>query len=535
MKKTLTATEHANIVKRLRAEIRTRNGSTTYLVFGTAISSALIGMKIADQFNLTWFWRGMIIGFCIVAGYFAVDAAVNNNLVGASDTRAKKEIQDYFHKKAISALICTVLFSMAASYFVGQFSKGKSPYEDFSKNIAMFSKRDSTNKALAAATLSNLSSTEKKEIANIKQGAKAAEKKISNFFEGKPTSESWRKDYQAARKNKNHWMWVCNECPKKYRRWRDAIQDTRNSAALEIRNITKTNTQAKAGLTTTLAYQMQTDTTVQMMSAHTISQAAERERNSIIFTMILVLLTLAAAFGAYSSNNNIKVIQDEYGQLVEESDQIIFDVIEDLFSKLIAQFLSLVFGVLVGIDKALEKIGVDLYEIEGKAIAKFSTNHPTNQFDQADQEENNTPRVVVSAFGQNKPDQPETLGRQDLPIDRPIADQLVNVGRPIGQVTNTPPTSPTNTPEKVIEKQTKLIINNVNVSAIKRACKRSYLRSFFPSNDSQYLKRDINKPPARETLERNRKTHLEKVEELRELGINIRYIGTGKDRGVEFI
>ena len=536
MRKTIT-TEHANRIKRERSEIRTRNGSLMYLLFGTAISSALIGIKIAGQFNLSPIPSGAMIGFCIVFGYFSVDAAVRNNLIGASDGTAKKEMQDYFNKKSITALISTVLFSVAASYFVGQFSKGKNPYEDFEKNILAFSKQDSTNKQLAAATLFDLKKEEVKNISNLKKAAQQAEKNLINNFEGKPISKSWKEDYRRGKTNPRHYIWICKTCPRKYRRWRNAIQAVRSNLNQDLQSVGKTNNEIKKGLSTTLAYQMQADTTIKMLSNNTIQRANERERNSLIFTMILVLLTVAAAFGAYSSNNNIKRLRAEYGQMVEEGDDLIFDVIEDFISKLTAQFLSLIFGVLIAIDKGLEKIGIDLYEIEGKAIAKFSTNHPTNQGDQAEQI---PPRVVINGFGQNKPDQPQTLGGQQLPTDRPIArpiGQSVDQppARPIGQSFDQVATSPTKAPEKIIEKQTKLIINNVNITAIKRACKRSFLRSFFPSNDSQYLKRNINNPPAPGTLQRNKKLHLEKVEELKVLGLNVRYIGEGKDRTLEFI
>lgn len=523
---------------RQKSEIRTRNGSLIFLAFGTTISAAMVGIELANHFQLNWFLRGLEISFIVIFAYISIDSNVRNNLLASSDDNNSKNLKDYFQKKSIGSLIATVLFSICAAYFVGQVTKGESPYKNYNNTVEVFSKRDSTNKALAAATLSDLTANQINDIKAIKKAAQAAEALLIQKFEGKPISKSWREDYRRGKSNPKHYIWICKTCPSKYRRWRNKIQETRSNAINEVANIKRSNTSIKNDLATTLTYSMEKDSSLATIKIFTASLEKERQNKSLLITFILILLTLFAALGAYNSNTNLKKLIEENGQLNEDSEELIFDVMEDFFQNLLRQFLGLIFGVLIAIDKTLEKVGIDLYEINKKSIAKWN-----NETDQRDQIEIKQPRPLISAFGQNKPDQPETLGGQQLPSDQPLNDQLVGIGRtvdqptarPIGQAKTQPTTNATNAPEKVIEKQTKIIVNNVNVTRLQSDCKKYYKRSFFPSMDYNYKQRNINNPPPPETLERNKKTHLEKVEELKELGLNVRYIGEGKDRTVEFI
>ncbi len=548
---TTDAAKIAAATAREKNEIRTRNGSLIFLAFGTAISSAMVGIELANHFQLNLIFKILGIIFLVVFAYISIDSNVRNNLLASSDKTESEGLKRYFQKKSIMALTSTVLFSICSAYFVGQISKGKSPHEKFNTTVEKFSKRDSTNKALAAATLSNLTQEQEKEIKTAKATAKTAEASIIQTFEGRKISESWRKDYHIGKYKTNSYIWTCSNCPKKYKRWRNEILKIRADRDNRAAEISKSNLMIKNNLATTLSYELQSDTSLATMKIYTNTMENERQNKSLLITFILVLLTIFAALGAYSSNNNLKKLREIHGQFILAGDQIIFDVFEDFLMTILRQFLGLIFGVLIIIDKALEKIGIDLYEIKNESIAKFTTNNQilTNY-------SNQSRRVVVNGFGLNNPDQLETLGHQGTPADQQRADQsrpmattslntnnkskfspMVNLSgdqnrQPINQA---PRPAPTNSDQlkTVIEKQTTIVINNTDLQRLKSDCKKYYLRSFFPSNDSQYKTR--KNPPSLKTLADNKKRHLDKLEKLVNLGINVKYKGEGFNRVCYFL
>jgi hypothetical protein len=534
-----TQLSEAVAMQRERDNIRTRNGSLIFLWFGTAISSALIGMELAKHFQLNWLAQNSIIAFCVVFGYFSVDSAVRNNLLASSDDSESEELKKYFKNKSIISLIFTVLFSVGASWFIGQISKSESPYEKFNITVDKFSKRDSTNKSLAATTLSNLTKEQKTDIQDLKKLAKSAELLLAKTFEGKPISKSWGEDYRIGKNKPSAYIWTCQTCPPKYKRWRNAIQKVRTNHGQQIAEIRIGNTELKKDLASRLAYSIDTDTTLAKMSIYTNQLEKERQNKAHLITLILILLTIAAAFGAYGANNNLIKLRAAHGQHVQDGDQLIFDVVEDFFNNLLRQFLGVLFGVLIWIDKGLEKIGIDLYEIKGKSIAGFSSSHPFNQVGQVDQDNQ---RAFVNLANQPPAGQVAIVGSQQLPTDQQIVNQsrpigfviptqpIINQSRPIGQEVNQAPTSA----QEVTKTEIKTVIKNVNISGLRSDCKKYYLRSFFPSNDSQYRTRKKTNPPAAKTLKDNQKRHLEKVAELAENGIKTNYIGVGVDRSVRF-
>lgn len=156
----------------------------------------------------------------------------------------------------------------------------------------------------------------------------------------------------------------------------------------------------------------------------------------------------------------------------------------------------------------------------------------------------NSTRTVIT-------EQPQTLVVQKVqPVPVTTEQPHVHVNDPLPAATRTAtpknrtvvkgfqPIPPTEQPEQstrtvVHQQHTKVIVNNTDLVNLRRKCRLYYLRSFYPSNDAYYQKRKM--PPADDTLQNNHNKHLDHVEMLKELGVQVTYVGEGQDRNVVFV
>lgn len=362
-------TQDINAEKRERSFIKIRNASLLVLALGTALASMSISNAISNEYHFNLFFKIVFQIVFVVLGYISIDSALRNNLLVSSQGE-DKGLKRYFERGALIALLFTVLFSLGASWIVGQFSKGESNYKDYNKQIDVYSKRDSTNKALASQTLIKLNKEEENQISLAKDKARALENAI--VARG---SISWQNDYKNAKNNPSHWLWVCtgkqSGCPKEYRKWRDEILQAREEGKQLIASVTNTNLDIKKSISNSLSYNIGKDTTLIKYQSNIEQLESERNQKGYLTTLFLILITFVSAFGAWNANRSINKIRSVYGQQVQEADEIFFDVLEDFVLKITAQLLSVLYGFLIIIDKTLEKINIDLYEIKKQPIAKI--------------------------------------------------------------------------------------------------------------------------------------------------------------------
>lgn len=130
----------------------------------------------------------------------------------------------------------------------------------------------------------------------------------------------------------------------------------------------------------------------------------------------------------------------------------------------------------------------------------------------------NPNRTVIVPFQSKNKKPPSSLVTQEV--------------QPVQEVSVQDQTNVRNNTTTITEHHRTTVVNNTDLTNLKRKVKLYYLRSFFPSTDSGYQQRQHS--PAEATLKNNWEKHLEKKEELKDLGVNTIYVGEGKNKTVEF-
>lgn len=352
--------QQENARKKEKGYIIARGAGLTLLALGTSLAMYRLGGQIAeDVFPGVLFASLLIRAFLIGLSFFGIDFVAQNALSSASDITNLKDsvVQDRdgeLTKTAqgssasrvlafgILALIATIAISGFANKFVSNDLAGESQEAKITSQIENYLRQDSINKHNAFETINIATEQESAKVIRAKQEAKTL---IAAAVE-ETTSKEWKEDYLDAKNNMAAWFWVCQQCPRKYRTYRDGIRkaiDEGNKLISEARGYSSF---VQAAVAPTLSYRMENDSTLKMYIASIQTQEFQRESKASKIFWLLMVFTCVCGVTVLGITLMLQEHRKRFGQYIVEDLVTPVEYMIDMFSTTVVAFRDVFYTIL---------------------------------------------------------------------------------------------------------------------------------------------------------------------------------------------
>jgi hypothetical protein len=324
--------QQENARKKEKGYIIARSAGLMLLALGTSIAMYRLGGQIAqDVFPGVWIASFLTKAFLIGLSFFGIDFVAQNALSSASDITSLANVvvsnEDGELSRTVNkglgnqilifgglALVATITISGFANSFVSNDLAGESQISRITSQIENYVRQDSINKNNAFLAINTASEQETAKVKSAKNEAKAL---LSIAVEA-TNSKEWKEDYLEAKDNLSAWFWVCQQCPRKYRQYRDGIKkamDEGNTLLSEARNHSSS---VQATVAPTLSYEMQSDTTLKMYIASINAQEQQREGKAAKIFWLLMIFTMVCGITVFGITLMLKEHRKAFGQYIVE-------------------------------------------------------------------------------------------------------------------------------------------------------------------------------------------------------------------------
>ncbi len=307
------------------------------LALGSVLVTHLIGSYIGKLlFPTLPLLQLLTTGFFVAMGWAAIDWVLANALASASnvDEEAKDGEKKKYSKRpvwgfALVALASTLALSLVSNYFISNQLAGKTHLSGFNQMVAKSMVQDSSLKSQAFTILADAPKTQNKLVTEA-----TAEKDRLIAAAVRQGSDSWKKDYQRGRNNRQAFFWTCRRCPQRYKDYRNGILNAIEEGDKILAAARNHQSNLQYSLSPTLSYQLSSDSLLLAVKKNTEQMEQERKERESQINTILLCMTLGCGLLALILTYVLKEHRKQYGQQVIEDNVRVFMLVFDVFQRL---------------------------------------------------------------------------------------------------------------------------------------------------------------------------------------------------------